>query len=166
MAIFGYDTKKTGGDSAWDFIGSLFTASEDGNVTSISVAIWNYDGSAHNINVGIYADNAGAVGDHIAHGVASSVSASFNGWKTINVSASLVSGNSYWLVAECDSDNVLLWLGYQTGYRRYWDASHTFDTWGVPSGGNYYDNNVVSIYATYTPAGGGFSRAPTMFNVL
>jgi hypothetical protein len=111
-----------------------------------------------NVNFGLYNDNAGDVGTHVAHGVAESLASGYDNWKTINVSGPIIGGNYYWLVCQLDEANQTYYhdSGVENQHAEifFW----TFDDWSDNPPIDGWDPWKVSIYATYTPAANPRSR--------
>ena len=153
MSLIGYNGAVPYENYA-QFVGYLCTAIEDGTVTSITVKVHNTGSGSGNINLGIYNDNAGAVGTHIAHGTAVAVAAGFNGDKTINVSASIISGNKYWLVVQCSTADIAIFNNDSASNTLCYKNTYTFGTWEDNPSLDGYLPYTMYLYATYTPATG------------
>jgi len=153
--FLGYTDKGGSGIASTSFVGTRATAGGDGTVTLISMYLKEYDTAAA-VNLGYYNDNADEVGTHVAHGTAAIPDASYDDWFTLNVSGSISNGNIYWIM--CQINGLYQYYEYEdaeAGWKQAW-TSITFDTWGDnPGVGSYYDGYRTSIYATYTPSGGG-----------
>jgi len=162
---FGYDTVGGSSYTVWDFDGINTSAPEDGTIVSITTYLGNQSG---NISFGIYNDNSGALGTHIAHGTAIS-NPSTTDWKTINVSGSVTDGNIYWLIVQSssDADDMTDYYDSVSGYKMAddldWCNTEGFDTWSDnPPIDYYYDGYAISIYCTYTAGGGGTTFSITL----
>lgn len=162
---FGNITKEDTGMSSFlaDRVAAgAVTLSEDGDVSAVVVFVVNDDsGSAHNIDIAIYEDSSGVPGNKIASTGSSSVAASFNGWKGINLSQSLTAGD-YWLAVNTDSGDINYgWAEVPSASIEKW--TDTFGTWtNSPSISTLNSDTTLSIYAIYTASGGGGSATPTL----
>jgi len=158
--FLGYTDKGGSGYLFPSFVGTRATAGADGTVTSISMYL-EEAGSQPNVNFGYYNDNAGEVGTHVAHGTSDSPGDGYDDWYTLNVSGAISNGNVYWLM--CQSATASQYYEYEdseVGWKQAW-GSITFGDWGDnPTAASYYDNTRTSIYATYTPSGGGGLSIP------
>ncbi len=151
---FGYEIKGADATETEKFLASRFVCPDAGILNSISVYIDNGDAVAHNIQVGIYNDDAGVIGTKLVSSASVSIPASFNDWKTINISASLVLGSAYWIGIQIETLNAAFFVWYDGGSadQRAYKAAWTYGDWSDNPVGLTYDAQKLSIYATYTEA--------------
>lgn len=127
----------------------IFTASEDGVVTSMTVRVDNTTGVSKNLNLGIYADNSGTPGLELAHGTAVSVPAGVNNITVSDVSYSISNGTNYWLCVQ--RDDIQVQLKFDNGaFHQLAENSGTFDTWEDNPTIAVFEDLSACIYATYS----------------
>ena len=135
MAILGQNgTSGAWSLSSYDFVLSLFEAPANGEITTINAYIkrWFSDGNM-NLQVGIYNDNSGSPGTHIAHSntfieyVSSSVGTWIEG--TLTSPVTLVSGQKYWLALQCDNVSIVYHYITNASGKRGRDADWTYGDW-------------------------------------
>ena len=152
--IFGYQGNSNDPWASEKFYASRFICPDAGILNSVSVHLLNETGSDHNVQVGVYCDNAGTVGTKLVNSATVSIPAAFDDWKIFNLSAALVQGSAYWLAVQVETyeDNFTV---YETGgddnqsaYAEVW----TFGDWSDDPDGLSYTNCKIEIYATYTLA--------------
>lgn len=133
---------------------SKFTAAANGTVTSMSSYVKSSFGSA-NIQHAIYSDSSGPSAKLASS--ASSVSNPGTGmWATSTVSLSITSGTVYWLCMWADNGNpTAAYHGGAANQTAQPLSSPTFPSWPDPFGTFTSRSDEFSIYATYTPSGGG-----------
>jgi hypothetical protein len=133
------------------FLG-LYTLSEAGNVTAINVR-YAADSGTENAKALIYTDSSGTPGTLVASGSSTPVSA---GDISHAISASLSAGN-YWIGSVVDSFQYgWRYLGGGAGSACLSDSNSFSSPPGTFTGATV-TGNLVSVYATYSPA-----NAPTV----
>lgn len=154
MATFG---KTDIGGSEWHSTagvirGSIFTLSEAGTVTAISLYL---DTAVGNVKLAIYDSSFNKM---YADDTGQAVSA---GWNTISGLSVALSAGDYWLYwknsasgtyTRYDAGGATQASYYSHAYATAFPASFT------PDG---YIGREISIYATYTPSGGGLKPCAT-----
>lgn len=140
----------------------FFQAPAAGNITSISTCVVLYEGSnPGNVNAGYYTGVIGDVQTHVAHGTSTAISPASKSFQTVNVAGAISAGVNYWLefqqayvVAAYD----LFYDSAASSNAIAYDGSGTYDNWASdPATYTYASSVILSIYATYTAAGGGLS---------
>ncbi|MFH0805982.1 MAG: hypothetical protein V1901_03855 [Patescibacteria group bacterium] len=153
MAIIGYNgTLVLNQASEW--IATKFNSPESGIITSIFFKIYqSANAGDKNYQVGIYSDNAGAIGTLLNNSSSYLLSGGFEGWIEIAIpSTSLISGNNYWLVCQREAT---IWAQFYyvaggTDQEKY-KTSITFPFWDTPNpatDGSY--DRQAGIYANIT----------------
>jgi hypothetical protein len=164
MGILGYNTIGTLGTQqvvTGGLLGSKFTATENGGITSITAYISST--GTESFKYGIYSDNAGIIGNLIATSRQIGTMTTTPTWITLTIYANIVSGSTYWLTAQ-GNDNVR--LPYDLGTTNQsaeinvlvGNAVVLYPTFPFISTSNIYQNRVCSIYATYGPSYQGPSQ--------
>ena len=170
MATFGYTSKGATANTT-EVRGNSYLAPGDGTITDVSIYIYNNTGSSKNVSVGIFLPDANHAPDtYLSGGSNLAVADAFDGWKTgSGFSESVTNGTEYNLVAQKNATTNLSYyfdssspgIDYYTGK----GASWTYSKWENNS--NYFVSSPgairFSIYATYTPGGGGATRR--IFNI-
>lgn len=155
MATIGYTTIGTLG-SQTTVIGGLicckFTAASSGGISSMTAYI-SSTGTA-NFKFGIYADNAGLVGNLIATSSQIGTMTTTPTWVTLSLFANIVSGQTYWLTAQ-GGDNLT--IAYDLGSANQGGETNVsagnavvlFPTFPYISAPSSLNTRQFSIYATY-----------------
>ena len=141
--------------------GSKFSISENGTGTSITW--YGYSGSsAGNQKAKIYNNDAGITGLTNGESIEIIPEVLFTHWRTATLSSSptFVGGTSYWLVAWSSVTTGIPSLFFDTGDTNQGLVDGAgYGTWPDPLV-ETLSTNKHSIYATYTPSGGGGGNAP------
>ncbi len=168
---FGYNTVGTHAQMAVDKYGTYAVAPSSGTVTDI-YAYLNNTGTSGTVDVGIYSGTLTTFTAAVAHSSTQTVSSVTAAWYDFPVSASITSGQGYWIMLEAQSGS---------GVRYYYDTSPTgagytmaygctspaFGTWTTPVGGcSYFTSDAASIYIVYTPSGGGTQTPNTNMTIF
>lgn len=158
---FGYSsigatTAGTGAGAARNAVG-LFAPSSSGTLESVSFRCSN---NGTNVTLGVYADSSnypGALVEDTAEGTASASAA----WLTCaaNSAVAITGGTNYFLAFYSDT-GIIRYTDSAAGKKFKYKHSTTGysagsmpDPW--PADDSSYDNNIFSIYATYTEAAAG-----------
>lgn len=169
MATFGYNTigGTTGGlFSGGSFVGSWFTAPENGTITKIWVrAQCPFTPTTDPLHVAIYDRSSGAPLNLLAESsVAGAVGTAFD-WYGADISYVMTSGEQLYLAAWIDGAYNIQYDAGSTN-QSFEKFSQTFNNWEDPinSGTNYNQyNTVISIYAEYTPAASAVGKMPSTY---
>jgi hypothetical protein len=151
--VFGYDTQ--GGSNLSTpptLVCTKFTTTTGGSVTKISTYI-NHVGADTELVTAIYADNAGAPGSKLAESSASSL-VTMDGWVDTTISYSIVATTTYFLCVWQSGANAEYVYDGGDADQLQDSVAGTYPTWPAWSANNNFARK-LSIYATYTPAGGG-----------
>lgn len=151
MAILGYNTigGTDGNISANGHYGTRFQASENGSITSMfAYFIWTGANSA--VRAAIYNDSAGNPGSLRAES-GGAITVSSTDWWEIAISATIVSGDYYWLAVMPDTNNLTQKYDAGTTHQHDQNAGTAYPTWNNPWGSSFPLDRVYSIYAVYTP---------------
>lgn len=165
MATFG---KTDQGGSYIDVVnyiyGSKFTLAENGTVTSIHVYC-NAIGGSYNIKVGLYADDGGSPATSALETEGVGAVPTWGGWLEIDVPDVLLSAGDYWLLWNTDNDAARVYYdGVGSGvYTSYAYADSMPDPHPAIGG---TQTREFSIYATYTPGGGGGPTSDSKIQVI
>lgn len=163
MAIVGKNSD--GGNDSFmgashNVVASKFTASENGTITSLHVLL--HDGASANLKIAIYdATGAGGLpGAKLAETSAIAISGSSVTEYSGAVSQAIVSGTAYWLAFFQSNTASAVASRYElgtSGQTQFQTATYPNfpDPFGTPSAPS---DNVRTVWATYTPSGGGRSR--------
>jgi len=138
-----------GGSSAStaNYIGSKFTASETGTVSSI-VAYTAAAAGTVNIDVAIYSDSSGYPATKLATGTSTVSVNTTPQWVTVPITYTITAGQTYWIYFWASGSRSVYWDAGSTN--QYESNGGTFNTWpATESGGTFFDRK-LSIYANYT----------------
>jgi len=144
-------------------LGSRYTASQSGTISSIKVYTNIGASGTAGLRVAIFSNGGGdTIGSLIASSIEVSVTNTSPQWIDVPISASVTGGNDYWLFAWGDAS------GFSSDFTYYADANsdpnsivisfgNSYPTWSTVGDGidENYDLANMSIYAVVTVAGGG-----------
>lgn len=134
-----------------------YTASENGTVTDINLYDPIGQTSAFKLTLGIYADSSGSPGARLAQSAEIGWPNS-PGWATASISLAITNGSQYWLAFDSNQNFTYLYDhdgAVTLNYKAFtYSAGSLPDPYGTPDG-NIPVENGISLYVTYTPAGGG-----------
>lgn len=138
-------------------IGSRYTITENGNVSSITQYV-NQDGS-NTVACAIFTNNGSTLPDvKVAEDSGNTTGAGAAAWLTNNITASLTASTQYWLVGWASDSRTVFWDAGATN--QYISDGAVFETWADPWGGTGTRfARALSIYATYTTSSTG--QTPT-----
>lgn len=161
MAIFGYNTigGTTGGIfTDQSFIGTRFTAPADGTITKIwFYGVASFAGSPVDFHAGVYSVTGTSPGTLLASSASPGTLGLSFGWYSCDVSLSITNGTEYYL-AVWPSDVYEIKYDAGAADQSFEKYNQTYSTWETPinTGADFNSYGTeVSIYAEYTPAGGG-----------
>lgn len=152
-----------GGGFAANFVGALgpYTASENGTITE--VCLWTTD--IADITLGVYNSSAGVPTTLVADS-AGGLSA-LTGWTCQPVSGSLVSGSTYWVGFNTDTDGQV--YKYDVGSKALKYKSSAYVSGTLPGTFGTEDGQATSrdysAYITYTATGGTTPKTLTLLGV-
>lgn len=165
MAEFGYHTIGTGGNDnpSLNFVWAkaASTPGSNGDTTLISVYCAILAGSP-NVAVALYSDSAGAPANLLAANDTGAVVGVSFGWVDVTLATPITSGTQYWFCVRCPGSgggtpdyNVKYDTngGATEGYFKDNSAKNNFPA--TATGATSFTGERWSIYATYTPSGGG-----------
>lgn len=156
MSTLGYTTHAaTGFQGGVGCVACKFTPSENGTITSLTTWVKDYFGGGFNLRFAVYSDNAGTPNARLAQNAAPvAVSASDTEYSD-TVSLAITSGVPYWLAVFGDSVNANLAHDAGTTHQSSQGTEGTTPpaTWTEA----FSQDWVVTVFATYTPAGAGFT---------
>ncbi len=122
---------------------------EDGLINTFSVYLGNPTGIIKNIQVGIYSDNGGLVGDALVHTPNVKIGIGVTGWRHVSViSLSVTAGTTYWLVTQSEPDLVVYFDFDGTTNQLGYDGDLTFGIWPDDPSLIYFDA-AYSAFVTY-----------------
>ena len=150
---FGYETKGATALNTGKFFASRFIIPDAGVLSSVSVYLKNAAGSAQNVQVGIYNDNAGTLGTKLIASASVSIPDAFDNWKLFNLSANLNLGGAYWLTTQLQNSAAIVYLYSDAGTtsQKAFVSAWVFGSWVDDPPGLTYSDFKISIFATYTP---------------
>ena len=131
------------------------TLPEDGTVTSISAYVKGPP--VRELCYALYTDDSGEPGTLIVESVAEAVGSNRYHWHEISITETELSAGTYWLALAFEADNMYVkQSGPGSGQLRHKSndavANGFLSSWGTSDESN---TKRLSIYATYTAAGGG-----------
>lgn len=129
-------------------IGSRYTITDNGNVSSITQYV-NQDGS-NTVACAIFTNNGSTLPDvKVAEDSGNTTGTGAAAWLTNNITASLTASTQYWLVGWASDSRTIYWDAGSAN--QYITDGGTFETWADPWGGTGTRfARALSIYATYT----------------
>lgn len=168
MATLGYTTiggTPLGPITDSTTLGSRFAATQSGTVTSIKVYTNIGAAGTATFRVAIFSNGGGnTIGTLIASSSPVNVTNTTAQWVDVPISASITTGNEYWLFAWGDAS------GFSSDFTYYADANaipntivtsfgNSYPNWATVGDGvnENYDLGYLSIYAEFTPDGGGLA---------
>ncbi|WP_152644935.1 Ig-like domain-containing protein [Kitasatospora griseola] len=158
-AVLGNNTTGTAtdsGDSNYINTSRFVTGASGGTVNSVSVYVGAVGATPNDqYQVAVYGDVAGKPGPLL--GASTSGTLTAHTWNTLPVAATLAPNTPYWLAYNSNGvsaavNNLNYATGGQSGYST---GGQAFGTWPSSFGAVSTGNLNYSIYATYTPSGGG-----------
>jgi hypothetical protein len=160
---FGYGTSGGSTLGSGNFSsGGFFAATESGNVTSITCSYGLAAGAVGDtVDFGYYNGTATTMTTHVAHGAPTVCNVpAAKAWFTVNVAGAIIAA-SYWLWQQQNGASGLWYTYYDsaTGNLGY-SGNNTFDNWPNNQTATFASGLKLSIYATYTAAGGGLIPYP------
>ncbi|MFD9124963.1 Ig-like domain-containing protein [Kitasatospora sp. NPDC059571] len=144
------------GDSNYINTTRYVTGSSGGTVSSISVHVGTVAAAPNNqYQVAVYADASGKPGALVASSSSGTLTA--NAWNTLPLTAALSANTAYWLAYNTNGNSSAVNnLHYNSGGTSgYGTGGRAFGSWPSSFGALSSENVTFSIYATYTPDGGG-----------
>ncbi|MDH5690717.1 MAG: hypothetical protein OEY81_04755, partial [Candidatus Bathyarchaeota archaeon] len=149
-STFGYTTK---GSAEWDasstfIIGSWATCPESGTADSITVYLKQYNTATPKIKCALYKKSDNSL---VGSTEKWTLTSGWDGWKTFNFADGPSLENiDYWIVFWI---NAKVYAYYVTETEKRGTQYRFYNSWPNPWSPNTYDWK-MSIYCTYTPAGG------------
>ena len=151
-----YNIGKESGSADWSemfyFFFKKITMPRDGYLQSISFRMSKESAGLMHYAVGIYEDNAGAVGDKIANSEIFEISTSYDDSVEVSIHCDLENTKSYWLCVQSDNEAADCFLAYDGSNpdnQAYKNAVGFPDFSDDPTGLTYSPDDLI-IYATYT----------------
>lgn len=165
---FGY-TMAGASNGALDGIeGSVFSTTEAGDVTKLTVNAKAGPSSGGTIGVAVYSDNSTAPNAKLAEDSGNATLTTSFSWYDLNLSYNVTGSTAYWLIgwphrtSGLNVPSMAYDTGGSTNQGRRRSAGITFETWPDPFGTSLDADPpewIFSIYATYTASGGGGGTA-------
>ncbi|MFD8482682.1 Ig-like domain-containing protein [Kitasatospora sp. NPDC059673] len=158
-AVLGNNTIGTAtdsGDSNYINTSRFVTGSSGGTVNSVSVYVGAVGSTPNDqYQVAVYGDVAGKPGALLGSSASGTLTA--HAWNTLPVTATLAPNTPYWLAYNSNGVSAAVNnLNYSTGGQSgYSTGGAAFGSWPSSFGAVSTGNLNYSIYATYTPSGGG-----------
>ncbi|WP_159401045.1 Ig-like domain-containing protein [Streptomyces sp. NRRL B-24484] len=144
------------GDSNYMNTSRFVTGANGGALNSISVHVGAVGAAPNNqYQVAVYADAAGKPGALVASSASGTLAA--NAWNTLPLTGTLAANTAYWLAYNSNGSSAAVNnLHYSSGGTSgYSTGGAPFGTWPAAFGASSTMSATFSIYATYTPDGGG-----------
>jgi len=128
------------------------TMSEDGYLQAISFNLSKENAGDFRYSVGIFADNAGAVGAKIANTEIKVITGEYYDWVTETIHADLENGATYWLCVQTDNTAWDVFLPYDGRIANLskQGPQTNFPDWRDNPAGLTNTGDDYLIYATYT----------------
>lgn len=159
MATLGYSTIGTAGTENWNgpYFGCKFTPTEDGDITKIWVyCSYPFGAGDYDFKVAVYTESGG---EWDVKAVEATSAVKYNAtakWMSVDISYAITNGTPIYLAAFGESGFAVPYdAGAAAQTLSKWSA--TYPTFENPDSGIEIDtfSRVMSIYAEYTPSGGG-----------
>ncbi|RAJ35971.1 Ig-like domain-containing protein [Kitasatospora sp. SolWspMP-SS2h] len=158
-AVLGNNTVGTAtdsGDSNYINTSRFVTGAAGGTVSSVSVYVGAVGATPNDqYQVAVYGDVAGKPGPLLGSSASGTLTA--HAWNTLPVAATLAPNTPYWLAYNSNGVSAAVNnLNYSTGGQSGYSTGGTaFGTWPSSFGAVSTGTLNYSVYATYTPSGGG-----------
>ncbi|MEV8096110.1 Ig-like domain-containing protein [Kitasatospora sp. NPDC085879] len=144
------------GDSNYMNTSRFVTGSSGGALGSVSVHVGAVGAAPNNqYQVAVYADASGKPGALVASSASGALTA--NAWNTLPLAGTLTANTAYWLAYNSNGSSAAVNnLHYSSGGTSGYSTGGTpFGSWPSTFGASSTMSATFSIYATYTPDGGG-----------
>ncbi|WP_407988190.1 Ig-like domain-containing protein [Kitasatospora sp. CMC57] len=144
------------GDSNHLNASRFVTGARGGQVSSVSAYVGPVGAAPNNqYQLAVYQDASGKPGALVANSAAGTLVA--NSWNTLPVAATLAPNTPYWLAYNSNGASTAVNnLKYNGGGKgAYSNAATAYGSWPASFGASTNTSLEFSLYATYTPTGGG-----------